>query len=197
MVDCGRDEVLQTYPELIRAAEAPVIDTACASLLMLARSVHSHGYKVALTGEGADEWLAGYPWYKVHRVLNVLDCVPGLPLSSLARKAYLRLTGVPRLPGKPWSGGQKAVGGPNAWLDIYGLFSSSKLRFFSKQMWEQLGDHLPYDDFKLNVDRARRWHPLNRSLYVGAAYAAGTAAGLEGGPRGHEFLGRDALSVSR
>ena len=59
MVDCGRAEVLQTYPELIRAAEAPVIDTACAALLMLAREVHRHGYKVALTGEGADEWLAG------------------------------------------------------------------------------------------------------------------------------------------
>jgi asparagine synthetase B (glutamine-hydrolysing) len=50
----------------------------------------SQGYKVALTGEGADEWLAGYPWYKVHRLLSMLDAVPGLPLSQLARRAYLR-----------------------------------------------------------------------------------------------------------
>src|SRR6202158_597862 len=58
---CGADEVLNTYPELIRAAEGPVIDTACAALLLLAREVHAQGYKVALTGEGSDEWLAGYP----------------------------------------------------------------------------------------------------------------------------------------
>ena len=65
VVAVRRREVLATYPELIRAAEAPVIDTSCAALLMLARAVHEHGYKVALTGEGADEWLAGYPLVQV------------------------------------------------------------------------------------------------------------------------------------
>ena len=168
VVDCGREEVLQTYPELIRAAECPVIDTSCAALLMLARAVHAHGYKVALTGEGADEWLAGYPWYKIHRVLSKLDCVPGLRLSSLARRAYLRLTGAPRFSWEAARRTEQAIGGPNAWLDIYGLFSTAKLRFFSKEMWASLGDHLPYDDLKLNLDRARRWHPFNRSLYLGA-----------------------------
>ena len=63
---------------------------------------------------------------------------------------------------------QAAIGGPNAWLNIYGLFGSSKTRFFSAGMWEQLGDHLPYADLQLNLERARKWHPLNRSLYLGA-----------------------------
>jgi asparagine synthase (glutamine-hydrolysing) len=166
VVACGPREILQTYPSLILAAEGPVIDTACAALLMLARKVHEMGYKVALTGEGADEWLAGYPWYKVHRLLGFLDVIPGLSL--LARRAYLRLSGAPRFPWRLARRTHDAVGGPNAWLDIYGLFSASKLRFFSPQMWEQLGDHLPYEDLQLNLDRARHWHPLNRSLYLGA-----------------------------
>jgi len=51
-VDCGRQEVLETYPELIRAAECPVIDTSCAALLMLARKVHQAGYKVASPAKG-------------------------------------------------------------------------------------------------------------------------------------------------
>jgi asparagine synthase (glutamine-hydrolysing) len=168
VVDCGRAEVLQTYPELIRAAEGPVIDTACAALLMLARKVHATGYKVALTGEGADEWLAGYPWYKVQRLLGALDAIPGLELSHAARRAYLRLTGAPRVSWQQARRAQEAIGGQNAWLNIYGLFSTAKLRLFSAQMWEQLGDHLPYADLQLNLDRARRWHPLNRSLYLGA-----------------------------
>ncbi len=168
VVNCGRDEVLKTYPELIRAAEGPVIDTACAALLMLARKVHQSGYKVALTGEGADEWLAGYPWYKIHRVLGALDAIPGLPLSGLARRAYLRLTGAPKVSWDAMKRVHNAIGGPNAWLNIYGLFGSSKTRFFSASMWERLGDHLPYEDLKLNVERSKKWHPLNRSLYLGA-----------------------------
>jgi asparagine synthase (glutamine-hydrolysing) len=62
----------------------------------------------------------------------------------------------------------EAVGGPNPWLDIYGLVSLSKYRLYSPRMWELVGDHQPYEDLRLNLDRARRWHPLNRALYVGA-----------------------------
>ena len=160
--------MLKTYPELIRAAEAPVIDTACAALLMLARKVHQSGYKVALTGEGADEWLAGYPWYKIHRVLGALDFIPGVPLSGLARRAYLKLTGAPKVSWDAARKVQEAIGGSNAWLNIYGLFGSSRSRFYSAAMWERLGDHMPYADLKLNVERAKKWHPLNRSLYIGA-----------------------------
>lgn len=168
IVPFGRTEVLNSYPELIRAAEGPVIDTACAALLALAKAVHQRGYKVALTGEGADEWLAGYPWYKVHRLLGGFDAVPGIRLSPLVRRAYLRATGSPLVPNAQIARAEQAVGGPNAWLDAYGLFGLSKQRFYSEQMWERIGDHVPFADLKLNLDRARRWHPLNRSLYVGA-----------------------------
>ncbi len=168
VVDCGRQEVLDTYPELIRAAEGPVIDTSCAALLLLARKVHQSGYKVALTGEGADEWMAGYPWYKIHRLLGMLDFLPGLPMSGMARRAYMKLTGAPKVSWDAAHRVQQTIGGDNAWLNIYGLFGSSKARFFSTGMWEQLGDHLPYADLQLNLERAKKWHPLNRSLYLGA-----------------------------
>jgi asparagine synthase (glutamine-hydrolysing) len=35
-------------------------------------------------------------------------------------------------------------------------------------MWEQLADHNPYADLQLNLGRVRKWHPFNRSLYLGA-----------------------------
>src|SRR5262249_22446679 len=91
IVPFGADEALNTYPQLIRAAEGPVVDTSCAALLLLAREVHARGYKVTLTGEGADEWLAGYPWYKGDRLLGSLD-VFGLPLSQWLRRVYLLAT---------------------------------------------------------------------------------------------------------
>src|SRR5262249_31078772 len=132
VVDCGAAEVLNTYPGLIRAAEGPVIDTSCAALLLLAREVHARGYKVALTGEGAAEWLAGYPWHKINRVLSWLD-IGGLPVSQWLRRAALWLTGAPRFPPDVVRRSREAVGGHNGWLDIYGLVSLSKLRLFSRE----------------------------------------------------------------
>jgi asparagine synthase (glutamine-hydrolysing) len=168
VVECSPEEVLAAYPSVIRAAEGPVIEPATAALLLLARAVHGHGYKVALTGEGADEWLAGYPWYKVHRLLGLLDLVPGLPLGPHARRALMRLSGAPPFSWALTRRNQEAVGGHNAWLDLYGIMGLARLRFLSRQVHETLGDYCPYEDLGLNRDRLRRWHPLHRALYVGA-----------------------------
>jgi len=168
VVRYGPNEVLSTYPRLIWAAEGPVIDTACAALLLLAEEVHRQGYKVALTGEGSDEWLAGYPWFKVQRFFELLNILPGLDLSTRVRKAYLYLSGAPKVPWELVRRNEAAAGGPNAWLKIYGLMAFNKLRFFSEEFAESLGQNSPYQDLQPNLDRLRRWHPLNRSLYWGA-----------------------------
>jgi asparagine synthase (glutamine-hydrolysing) len=168
VVGCGPDDVLGTYPRLIQVAEGPVIDTSCTALLLLAQRVHADGYKVALTGEGSDEWLAGYPWYKAHRLLEWLDFLPGLRISQLARRAYLRLIGAPRFPWSSITQNEQTIGGANAWVNIYGLMGLSKLRFYSRRMHESLADHSPYADIEPNLERLRHWHPLNRSLYIGA-----------------------------
>jgi asparagine synthase (glutamine-hydrolysing) len=181
VVDCGADEVLHTYPRLIQAAEAPVVDTSCAALLLLAAEVHRQGFKVALTGEGADEWLAGYPWHKINRALGWLDFIPKLPLSQLLRRAFLKLTGAPRFPWQTTQRAQAAVAGHNGWLDVYGLMSMSKLRFFSAELQKNLADHVPYEDLGLESERMKRWHPLNRELCLSArAHLAGLLLNAKG-----------------
>ena len=161
-------DALETYPRLIQAAEAPVIDTSCAALLQLAGRVHACGQKVVLTGEGADEWLIGYPWYKAAKVLEFLDVVPGLRLSDLARRAYLRLNRVPQFPREVRSRTEQAIGGPNAWIDAYGVLALSKLRFYAPPMREVLERANPWSELQLDVERAKRWHPLNRGIWVAA-----------------------------
>lgn len=166
VVPCGSDEVRNTYPALIRAAETPVIDTSCAALLMLAKEVHHQGYKVALTGEGADEWLAGYPWYQIHKLVGYTDFIPGF--QGWLRRMFPRLIGAPQFPQEYTRRVEAAVGGPNPWLDVYGLMSLSKLHFFNAEMSQLALTQVPYEDLGLNLMRAQRWHPLNRALYVGA-----------------------------
>jgi asparagine synthase (glutamine-hydrolysing) len=162
------EDALKSYPELIHAAEAPVIDTSCAALMMLARKVHECGQKVVLTGEGADEWLAGYPWYKVAKIFGLMDSIPGLPLSDMARRAFLRLNNVPQYPAEFRQRTEDSVGGPNAWIDSYGVLGLAKLRFYSGGMRESLINARPWSELGMDVDRARQWSPINRSLWVGA-----------------------------
>jgi asparagine synthase (glutamine-hydrolysing) len=168
VVPFGGPEVMAVYPELIRTAEVPVIDTACAALLELAKAVHAHGFKVALTGEGSDEYLAGYPWFKLHRVMSALDVAPGLWLSQRVRRGVLRLAGLPRFPWPIVRRNAAAVGGYNAWLDVYGMMSLSRLLFYSDEMKEEVGNHVAYEDLGLDTARMARWHPLNRALALGS-----------------------------
>ncbi len=162
------DDALNTYPQLIHAAEAPVVDTSCAALLLLAQRVHSCGQKVVLTGEGADEWLVGYPWYKAAKALGFLDLIPGLRLSDQLRRAYLRLHRVPQYPKDFRRSVEESVGGPNAWIDAYGLLGLSKLRFYAAPMREVLKNTNPWTDLQMPLERAKRWHPLNRGIWVAA-----------------------------
>ena len=165
VIRCDSSAITDAYPKLIVAAEAPVMDTSCAALYCLAQEVRRQGFKVALTGEGADEALAGYPWFKTNRLMGLLD-VGSVRPSNLARRAFLRLAA----PHIPWSNAQRIqglVGGPHAALDLYGLVSLSRSRFYTPEMYERLDGHIAHEDLDLDLARLRRWHPLNQSLYLG------------------------------
>ena len=56
------------FPEVIWHAEIPLTRTAPAPMYLLSRLVQDHDYKVVLTGEGADEFLAGYNIFKEAKI---------------------------------------------------------------------------------------------------------------------------------
>lgn len=56
------------FPEVVRHAETPVLRAAPAPMLLLSRLVREHGYKVVVTGEGADEVFAGYDLFREARL---------------------------------------------------------------------------------------------------------------------------------
>jgi asparagine synthase (glutamine-hydrolysing) len=63
---------------------------------------------------------------------------------------------------------EDAVGGPNAWIDSYGVLALSKLRFYGDPMREVLAEARPWEGLGIDLERAKRWSPLNRGLWVGA-----------------------------
>jgi asparagine synthase (glutamine-hydrolysing) len=61
-------DVAAVFPQVIRHAETPILRAAPAPLFLLSKLVADNGYKVVVTGEGADEVLAGYDVFREARV---------------------------------------------------------------------------------------------------------------------------------
>ena len=151
-----------------------MIDTSCTALLRLARAVHQQDYKVALTGEGADEWLAGYSWFKTHRLLGLLDVVPPMKLSYWMRRLIMRVTGAPAGSVAAMDRVWNTLHDYTAFQDIYGIMGISRLRFYSPETLNALADYQPYLDVEPRFDRMKRWHPLNRAFFwAGRIHLAG------------------------
>ena len=65
---CTARDIGNVFPELIWHTETPVLRTAPAPLMLLSRHVHGQGFKVVMTGEGADEVFAGYDLFKEGKI---------------------------------------------------------------------------------------------------------------------------------
>lgn len=63
-VQCTAAEIGAVFPRLIAHTEAPILRTAPAPLMILSGLVRQGGFKVVLTGEGADEVFGGYDLFK-------------------------------------------------------------------------------------------------------------------------------------
>ena len=65
---CRSADIGRHLPEAIWHTERPILRTAPVPMMLLARGVRQEGIKVVLTGEGADEVLAGYDIFKEAKV---------------------------------------------------------------------------------------------------------------------------------
>lgn len=65
---CSRAMIAEVFPRAVTLAERPLLRTAPAPLLLLSQLAAEHGVKVVLTGEGADELLAGYDLFREAKI---------------------------------------------------------------------------------------------------------------------------------
>lgn len=68
VVQCGPTDIADIFPRLIWHTETPILRTGPAPLMMLSRLVRDSGFKVVLSGEGADEVFGGYDLFKEARI---------------------------------------------------------------------------------------------------------------------------------
>ena len=67
-VGCTHADIARVFPEVIQHTEQPLVRTAPVPMFLLAELVRRSGFKVVLTGEGADEALGGYDIFKEAKI---------------------------------------------------------------------------------------------------------------------------------
>lgn len=144
-----RADIADALPDVIYHTERAVLRTAAAPLFLLSRLVHDEGIKAVLTGEGADEMLAGYDIFKE---ANVRSFWASYPDSKVRPKLFDRL--YPYLARSPrqtkglalefWRQGLDRAGEPGFSHDPRWRTTSSLKKFFSREVQAALqAIHVP------------------------------------------------------
>ncbi len=98
-VRCSNQDIAHVFPDVVLHAEQPILRCAPAPLYLLSRLVHNEGFKVVLTGEGADEVLGGYDIFKEAKIRRFWA---NKPQSSwrphLLKRLYPYMQGMQRQP---------------------------------------------------------------------------------------------------
>lgn len=85
-VTCSPDDIAEGFLRAIWHTESPILRTAPVPMGILSGLVRSQGYKVVLTGEGADEVLGGYDIFKEAKIRQFWAQQPDSHLRPLLLK---------------------------------------------------------------------------------------------------------------
>lgn len=90
---CTEQEVAENFPDVIWHAEIPILRTSPSPMYSLSKLVRENNIKVVITGEGADEVLAGYNIFKENKIRRFWARDPKSSLRPLLlRKLYPYIT---------------------------------------------------------------------------------------------------------
>ena len=96
-ISCSSYDIGKVIPDIVWHSESPLIRTAPAPLFLLSKLVRDKGIKVVLTGEGADEILAGYDLFREMKIRRFWAKYPASKRRPLLlKKLYHYLPDWPR-----------------------------------------------------------------------------------------------------
>jgi len=173
-IEANKAGIAAAFPRMVRHAESPVVRTAPVPMMLLADSVRAAGYKVVLTGEGADEAFGGYDLFKEAAIRRF---VARAPQSRWRGRLLGRL--YPYLAHSPaagramtqafFGGGDTAVDSPTYAHAPRMATTRRALSFFRAEWRESLQRHDASADLQATLPADfRRWPALARDQYVEA-----------------------------
>ncbi|MDP9198890.1 MAG: asparagine synthase (glutamine-hydrolyzing), partial [Pseudomonadota bacterium] len=173
-VHCASADIGRSFPRFVYHAETPVVRTGPVPLMLLSARVRAEGYKVVLTGEGADEVFAGYDIFKEAKIRRFCARQPDSRMrSSLFGRLYPYLASSPvataEFSRSFFSQGMEFLDSP-IFAHVPRWRTSRRACNFLSDEWRAAiadSDPMAWMQSQLPVEVAR-WSPLGRDQYVEA-----------------------------
>jgi asparagine synthase (glutamine-hydrolysing) len=167
-------QIGQVFTRVIWHGERPVLRAAPAPLFLLSELVRENGFKVVLTGEGADEIFGGYDIFKEDKIRRFWARCPESPcrpllLNRLYPHAPLTTIKAGRMLAAFYRKDLLPTGGFGyshrpTWNNTRPLMA-----YFSEDLRAAIGDYDPVEDLKALVpERFATWHPLHQAQFLEA-----------------------------
>lgn len=172
LITCTHDDIGRVFPSVIWHTETPIMRTSPAPLYLLSRLVRDHNFKVVLTGEGADEFLAGYDIFKEAKIRRFWSRQPESSLRpALLRRLYPYIGGLTQCSDAFL---KKFFGQNLAEVDNFDYShairwhtTSRAKRLFSQEMRATLDNLSERGNSTLPFPKGfERWSPLARAQYL-------------------------------
>jgi asparagine synthase (glutamine-hydrolysing) len=173
---CTYNDIARVFPEVIRHTEQPILRTAPAPLYLLAKLVRDSGFKVVLTGEGADETMGGYDIFKEAKIRRFCGRRPESRLRPLLlKRLYPYMNAVQRQPvaylKKFFHVSAEDLATPFfAHLPRWRATATLKL-FFSEEVRKQIGSYDGLSELAQSLPSAYcSWSSFNQAEYLEMMY---------------------------
>ena len=170
---CTNRDITEDFPTTIFHTETAILRTAPTPMRQLSGLVRASGYKVVLTGEGADEALGGYDIFKEAKIRQFWAHHPQSEWRPLLLKAlypYLEISGAQA---KSYLYKYYSIGLDNsdqpAFSHLTRWFTTAQCKiFFSQELNAALREDAIEGLTGQLPDVFGRWHPFNRAQYIEA-----------------------------
>jgi asparagine synthase (glutamine-hydrolysing) len=172
VVKATHADIGRIFPEVIWHTEVPVLRTSPAPMFLLSKLTRDHGFKVALTGEGADEFLAGYDIFKEARIRRFWARQPESKWrSALLQKLYPEIPGLAQSKGSFLTAffktGLGDVGARDYSHSIRWRNTRRACRFFSEEFCQRTASNAADPLREVHYPpEFERWGPLERAQYL-------------------------------
>ncbi|MCD4683140.1 MAG: asparagine synthase (glutamine-hydrolyzing) [Bacteroidales bacterium] len=172
---CTSEEIGSAFYDTVKHTEFPILRTAPTPMYLLSKKVRENNIKVVITGEGADEMLAGYNIFKEAKIrrfwskepqsairpLLLTKLYPYLPMMKDAKSNVLKM----------FFGYKLDETGNPYYSHLLRWHNTSRIKnYFSDDIKSKLGEYDPILEVHKNLDsQFADWGDLGKSQFLEAS----------------------------
>lgn len=164
------EDIGEMFPDVIWHTETPILRTAPAPLFRLSQLVRDSGYKVVMTGEGADEILGGYDIYKEAMIRRFWARQPKSQLRPLLfNRLYPEIRHMPNSSAylaSFFGAGLMDTEAQDYSHQIRWRTTSRTQRFFSDELKAEIASAVPQISTPIYPSDFGNWDPLSQAQYL-------------------------------